>query len=86
MISIVIPTLNEEKIIETTLRSLRAYSGYLEIIVSDGRSTDRTVEIARSIADTVVVHSGPERQNISKGRNRGAEVATGDILFSGTRM
>ena len=48
-ISVIIPTYNEEKYVGTCLRSLsnQDYQGKYEIIISDGSSTDRTVEIAR---------------------------------------
>lgn len=80
MISIVIPTLNEEKIIERTLSSLKRLTLPHEIIVSDGGSKDRTAEIARRYADKVIVYAGTTRQNIAMGRNAGAAVATGDYL------
>ncbi len=82
-ISIVVPALNEEKLIEGTLAcfppELRRRFG-AELIVSDGGSTDRTVELARRHADIVVEHTEPRRQTIAEGRNRGAERATGDLL------
>jgi glycosyltransferase involved in cell wall biosynthesis len=82
-ISIIVPALNEEKLIERTLacfplevrRNLN-----MELIVSDGGSTDRTLEIARQHADIVVEHLANRRQTIAEGRNRGAERATGDLL------
>ena len=80
MISFIIPTRNEETVLERTLAALSAYAGPKEIIVSDGNSTDRTIEIARQYADQVIVHAGPARQNIAQGRNAGAFAARGDIL------
>lgn len=80
MISIVIPTLNEEGTIEKTLKSLREFTGDYEIIVSDGRSHDRTIEIARTYANKVIVYNGMKRQTIGKGRNDGAKMASGDYL------
>jgi len=56
MISIIIPTLNEAKIIESTLRTLAATLTLPhEVIVSDGGSTDRTTELAARYANTVVL-------------------------------
>ena len=53
-ISIIIPTLNEEKLITQTLKQfdcdIKKNFG-LEVIVSDGGSTDSTLEIARNYAD-----------------------------------
>lgn len=80
-ISFIIPVLNEEKILESSITSLRAFTALpSEVIVSDGGSTDRTVEIARRLADTVVEWKEPRRQNIAMGRNAGARVATGDLF------
>jgi len=82
MVSIVIPTLNEEKILERTLKALRVPTDFeYEIIVSDGRSIDRTLEIAHAFADKVVVHDGLTRQTIGGGRNAGARAAAGDFIL-----
>jgi glycosyltransferase involved in cell wall biosynthesis len=76
--SVVIPTRNSEKILETTLASLQqqTYSPH-EIIVADGRSTDATRQIASHfnafVVDNPAVHA-------AGGRNRGAVVASGDWL------
>lgn len=82
-ISVIIPTLNEEKLLPGMLAQfkpdiLRAHD--IELVVSDGGSTDRTVEIARTCAHTVVENKDGVRQTIAMGRNRGAECARGDIL------
>lgn len=81
MLSIIIPTLNEETILERTITALRfMHSISYEIIVSDGHSVDKTVEIAKKCADKVVEHDGKIRQNISQGRNAGAAAAKGEFL------
>jgi glycosyltransferase involved in cell wall biosynthesis len=81
MISIIFAALNEEAYLGETLRSLKTKLTFPhEIIVSDGSSADRTVEIARQYADRVVVYSGGRRQTIAQGRNAGAKEATGDFL------
>jgi glycosyltransferase involved in cell wall biosynthesis len=83
-ISVIIPAFMEEKLLAKTLSiftpELKSIYN-IEVIVSDGGSTDTTVAIAQEYADIVVVHSLPERQTISQGRNRGAEKASGDILM-----
>ena len=78
MISLVIPTLNEEKNIGESLRSLKnqTYRNF-EIIIADGGSKDKTVEIARKYADRVIVYKG---SGISEAKNRGVREAKGDIL------
>ncbi|RJQ29513.1 glycosyltransferase [Candidatus Parcubacteria bacterium] len=81
MISIIVPTLNEEKVIEETLRRLQPLRklGH-EIIVSDGKSSDKTVELAKPFADRIVVDPEPEKKNIARGKNLGAAEARGDLL------
>jgi glycosyltransferase involved in cell wall biosynthesis len=82
-ISVIVPTLNEEKLLAGCLdqftSELRERFG-LELVVSDGGSTDNTVGIAMAYADTLVVHDANYRQTISEGRNRGASAASGSIL------
>jgi len=83
-ISIIIPTLQEGTVLRRTLEQftdeLRRRFNF-EIIISDGGSTDGTLAIARTYGDIVLEHDPTARQNISSGRNRGAAVARGDILF-----
>jgi glycosyltransferase involved in cell wall biosynthesis len=82
-ISLVVPVLNEERLLERSLsafpRELRERFG-VELIVSDGGSSDSSVEIARRHADLVVEHHEERRQTIAEGRNRGGERARGDLL------
>lgn len=80
MISIIIPTLNEEKIIGKTLKNLKESIVNYEIIVSDGRSTDRTVDIARAYTDKIFIYKEVRRQTIGEGRNDGTSLATGEYL------
>ncbi len=76
MISIIIPTLNEEETIGYTLNSL---VGCLEceIIVVDGGSVDKTVQIAQSFHIKTCL-SPPSR---ALQMNRGALEAKGNILL-----
>jgi glycosyltransferase involved in cell wall biosynthesis len=74
LVSVVVPTRNNERTIEECLGSVRRQTHpAIELIVVDNSSTDRTVEIARGIADLVVT-AGPER---SAQRNKGLELAKG---------
>lgn len=83
--SIIIPTLNEEKLLPNLLKQIsnpefkKKYD--YEIIVSDGGSKDKTVEIARKYSDIVKVHSGNKKQNIAEGRNIGASCTNTDIFI-----
>ncbi len=78
-ISVVIPTLNEELRIEGCLAAVGAWSD-VEIVVSDGGSTDATLEIVRSIRpDAVTVGGLPGRGGQL---NRGAAASSaGRLLF-----
>ncbi|MCX8163390.1 MAG: glycosyltransferase [Candidatus Micrarchaeota archaeon] len=77
-VSVIIPTLNEEKNIKKSLSSIRRqkFSGEFEIIVADGGSEDKTVEIARKYADKIVTE---HTRTIAAGRQAGAMVAEGEI-------
>jgi glycosyltransferase involved in cell wall biosynthesis len=77
MISIIIPTLNEESYLPLLLRSiqLQTYKGDYEIIVGDAKSTDKSRTIAQKFGCLVVDGGNP-----AQGRNAGAKVAKGDIL------
>lgn len=77
MLSIIIPTLNEEKYLPLLLDSIKKQDfGISEIIVADANSTDRTVEIAKSYGCKVIKGGRP-----AKGRNEGAKKAKGDLLL-----
>ena len=73
-LSLIVPTLNEELALEQTLEHLSSFGE--EIIVSDGGSTDRTEEIARSYP--LVWTQGPP----GRGRqlNQGAACSQGDAF------
>ena len=53
-ISVITPTLNEEKYLANLLTQLKQFGGNLEIIISDGNSTDGTLEIAESFNVKIV--------------------------------
>jgi rSAM/selenodomain-associated transferase 2 len=76
-VSIVVPVLNEASLIGPFLRHLRNLGPAAEIIVVDGESTDRTLEIARPLADRVL--SAPRGRAAQM--NAGAEIATGEVLW-----
>lgn len=76
-ISIVIPTLNESEYLPKLLGSIKkqTFTDY-EVIVADAGSKDGTVEAAEKEGALVVAGGMP-----GVGRNRGARVANGDIIF-----
>lgn len=78
--SVIIPALNEGNYIEGCLKSISRQTfprDKYEIIVSDGTSVDKTVEIAKKYADMVVTS---EKRGIWWGRNYGAKFAKGKYL------
>jgi len=83
--SIIIPTLNEEKLLPQLLKQLTDEiplpSREYEIIISDGGSKDATEKIAESFNCSFIKHHSTIKENISCGRNRGAEKAKGKWLI-----
>ena len=77
MLSIIIPTLNEEELLPLLLSQIKkqAFNDY-EIIVADGGSQDKTVEIAQKFNCRIVKGGLP-----AQGRNQGAKAAKGDLLL-----
>jgi len=77
MLSIIIPTLNEEKVLPKLLKSIEKqdFDDY-EIIVADAGSEDKTKKIAEDYGCKIIKGGLP-----SKGRNEGAEKAQGELLL-----
>jgi glycosyltransferase involved in cell wall biosynthesis len=80
MISVIIPSFNEEENIAQCLVSLSHQTvdrTEYEIIVVDGGSTDKTCEIARKYADMVFIQTS---KKVGGARNDGALASKGDII------
>jgi len=77
MLSIIIPTLNEEKFLPFLLKSIKGqdFKDY-EIVVADAGSKDGTIEIAKNYRVSVVPGGLP-----AKGRNEGAKIAKGNLFL-----
>lgn len=75
-VSIIVPVRDEEAVIRASLARLRRDFADCELIVVDGGSTDRTAELAASLA---TVTSSPAGRGIQM--NAGAQLATGDVLW-----
>ena len=74
ILSIIIPTYNEEEYLPVLLDSIKSQSfDDYEIIVADANSTDKTREIAESYGCIVVAGGLP-----AVGRNNGAKIAKGE--------
>jgi rSAM/selenodomain-associated transferase 2 len=77
-VSIIIPTLNEAAILQSTLQRLQPWrdAGH-EVVLVDGGSVDGSVAIAVPLADRVLrSEAGRARQ-----MNAGAEAARGEVLL-----
>jgi len=77
MLSIVIPTLNEENYLPRLLNCIKKqnFKDY-EIIISDAESKDKTREIAEDFGCKIVMGGLP-----AKGRNKGAKIIKGNLIL-----
>ncbi len=77
--SIIIPACNEEKCIESALKSINSqdYPDFETIVVCNG-CTDSTEALAKKLATKVLIQ---EEGHVSKARNLGAKNAEGQILI-----
>jgi succinoglycan biosynthesis protein ExoA len=84
-VTIAMPAYNEEHFIETCIRSVQAQdypADRIEILIADGRSTDRTREILADLAAVdprIRVIDNPDRLQAA-GLNQIAKEARGDVL------
>ena len=78
MISIIIPTKNEEALIHKTISNLQDLrkNNLCEIIIVDGMSNDKTVKFAEPYVDLITI----SKPNRGIQQNKGAMLASGDIL------
>jgi glycosyltransferase involved in cell wall biosynthesis len=75
-ISVCLATFNEEKNIKDCLESVKWAD---EIIVVDGRSGDKTVEMAKKYTDKIIVRDNPLMFHLNK--QKAFEAATGDWIL-----
>lgn len=77
LVSIIVPTLNEEDVLPPTLTHLQQQTPPLECIVVDGGSSDATRECASDAGATVVQSPSGRGTQL----NRGAREASGDLFL-----
>lgn len=75
-ISIIIPVLNEAENLESVINGIPKTEN-IEMIIVDGGSQDKTVEIAQGLGVKVIV----TQRGRSLQMNAGAKIATGEILL-----
>ena len=75
-VSIIIPVLNEARVLEQTLSQLRSELGPHELIIVDGGSTDGSAHIAEKYGKVLISERGRAKQ-----LNAGAAAASGNILI-----
>ncbi len=82
MISVIIPTYNRASTLKRSVESvLRQTVTDLEVIVVDDCSTDDTAEVVGAIEDPRVRYERmPQNGGACRARNRGIELATGDLI------
>jgi len=77
-VTVVIPAFNEEKYIESCLKSIKSQSYRpCEIIVCDGNSEDRTRQIAKKYATKVIIE---KKRSAAAERQKAADIAKGEII------
>ena len=77
-VSIIIPILNEENVIERLIKNLNELEGEFEVIFSDGGSKDKTLDIIKNTSNYKIVYSDKGR---AKQLNTGAKESKYDILL-----
>ena len=82
LVSVIIPAYNCEAYLTEAIESVLAQTyPPAEVIVVDDGSTDRTADVAKGFGSQVRYHYQPH-EGIGAGRNRGAEMASGELLAS----
>lgn len=83
LVSVILPTLNAERYLDECLGSLRAQEWpreQLEIVIADGGSTDRTLEIAEAHGVDAVVPN--PRKTGEAGKSEAIRRARGELVCS----
>lgn len=78
-VSVVVPAFNEEAAIDSTLRAIRERTFCHELIVVDDGSEDRTAQVAKGWADTVI--STPQNRGKGAALQTGWQYASGDVVM-----
>ncbi len=84
-LSVIIPCLNEERMISTALDALavQTFDGDWEIIIADNGSTDKTLKIAedyKSILPNLKIIDASAARGAAHARNKGVLAASGELI------
>ena len=80
MVSIIIPVRNDAGLLENCLQSISELDypkERVEVVIADGMSTDRSIEVSRAHGALVIEN---KKQTVSPGRNIAFEHSRGDII------
>jgi glycosyltransferase involved in cell wall biosynthesis len=88
LISVMIPTFNQEAYVrETVMSCLRLEGGPFDIVIADDASTDRTPEIVRACLDaydgphTVTFHAQPSNVGVLRNIEQATSLCRGDYIL-----
>src|SRR5574341_661809 len=76
MISVIVPALNEEKVLPETLRALLAQPGDYEVIAVDGGSMDRTLAVLADFGFSTILPDSSRGSSLVSRRSQGASRET----------
>jgi glycosyltransferase involved in cell wall biosynthesis len=76
-LSVALAVFNEEKNIERCIRSVKDFAD--EIIIVDGTSTDKTVELAKKYTSYITITSNPSNFHINK--QKALDLCTGEWIL-----
>lgn len=82
-ISVITPTYNSSKTIELCLESIRNQNypqDKIEIIIIDGGSKDKTLEIVKKFK-VKIIKTDPKKQNVEYNKSTGIKHAKNELLF-----
>jgi glycosyltransferase involved in cell wall biosynthesis len=80
-VSIIMPTFNSQEFIDESLKSIAMQSFQdFELIICDGGSTDKTLELIRSIIGKKAILASTSDSSVPEGLNRGFNAAKGKVL------